>query len=119
MHENEPFGKMLRRIRREKKLRLADVADELGVSVPYLSGIERGSRKLTNSRLFELAEALKTAPGPLFRAAAEARGYFALETEGVGDHQKELGAWLQFHWDALQPEHIAELREAVDRISRK
>jgi transcriptional regulator with XRE-family HTH domain len=38
------FGNMLRRERKEQKLTLGDLARKMGISVPYLSQIETGTK---------------------------------------------------------------------------
>ncbi|MEY8378762.1 helix-turn-helix transcriptional regulator [Lachnospiraceae bacterium 56-18] len=43
------FGKQLRSLRIEKDLRLKDMADELGVTVAYLSAVENGKRAVPDS----------------------------------------------------------------------
>lgn len=42
-----PFGKMLRQERKEKGITLAEMADALGVSSPYLSQMETGAKAIT------------------------------------------------------------------------
>lgn len=45
MGASEPFGVYIGRLRRAKKLTLKEVADQLKVTIPYLSDVERGKRK--------------------------------------------------------------------------
>ncbi|OCA87695.1 hypothetical protein A8F94_07520 [Bacillus sp. FJAT-27225] len=40
-----PLGQELRRLRQEKRLRLEDVANGTGVTLQYLSMLEKGTRK--------------------------------------------------------------------------
>ncbi|MBS8265416.1 XRE family transcriptional regulator [Mesobacillus boroniphilus] len=40
-----PLGQELRRLRRERDLRLEDVANETGITLQYLSMLEKGARK--------------------------------------------------------------------------
>ena len=39
-----PFGKRVRELRRQKRVRLKDMADELQISAAYLSALEHGRR---------------------------------------------------------------------------
>ncbi len=71
----ERFGEALRKRRRETKKTLSDIADVLGVSVVYVSDVERGNRRpLNNDSIIKVAKFLKTDPAPLIRAADQERG---------------------------------------------
>ncbi len=52
----------IREIRQKKGLRLADLAEMIGVSVAHMSQIERGIRNLNNHLLIRLSEALDVPP---------------------------------------------------------
>jgi len=69
------FGEVLRRERRAASKTLGDVSRLLGVSVVYLSDIERGNRRpLHTERILKVAEFLGTDAGSLIRAAQVERG---------------------------------------------
>jgi len=69
------FGDQLRDLRRQKDKTLGDVARVLGVSVVYLSDVERGNRKpFGRDRVVQIAEYLEVAPDQLLRAADQERG---------------------------------------------
>lgn len=71
----ERFGDLLRRLRRKSNKTLGDVARKLGVSIVYLSDVERGNRKpFTADRLVTLAQYLDTDPMELIEAAGRERG---------------------------------------------
>ncbi|WP_152362158.1 helix-turn-helix domain-containing protein [Microlunatus speluncae] len=53
------IGAALRRTRQEQKRTLADVADAAGVSVPYLSEIERGRKEPSSEVLGAVCDALR------------------------------------------------------------
>jgi transcriptional regulator with XRE-family HTH domain len=59
------FGGRLRELRREQNLTLSDLADGAGISLTYLSQIERGSRNPTLAIVVRLAQALNTTPDQL------------------------------------------------------
>lgn len=44
-----PFGKMLRQERKDKGMTLAEMADALGVSSPYLSQMETGAKPIATN----------------------------------------------------------------------
>jgi transcriptional regulator with XRE-family HTH domain len=53
------IGAALRRTRQEQERTLADVADTAGVSVPYLSEIERGRKEPSSEVLGAVCDALR------------------------------------------------------------
>lgn len=61
----EAFGARLHRLRIERGLSLADVADKLGVSKPTVWAWEHGKARPVERRLTALAEALGVTPGGL------------------------------------------------------
>jgi transcriptional regulator with XRE-family HTH domain len=72
----ERFGDLLRQQRRKADKTLGDVARLLGVSVVFLSDVERGNRRpLSNERLIRIAEFLGQDPAPLIEAADRERGF--------------------------------------------
>ena len=74
---SERFGDALRRTRHDAEKTLSDFAKLLGVSVVYVSDVERGNRKpFSNERIFKVAKFVNTDPAPLIAAAAAERGAF-------------------------------------------
>ena len=61
----EKLGEHLRFVRVQQGLSQQNVADELGITVAAYSNIERGITNITITRLFEIAEILKTTPAKL------------------------------------------------------
>jgi transcriptional regulator with XRE-family HTH domain len=59
------FGARLRELRRNRNLTLSELADRAGISLTYLSQIERGSRNPTLAIVVRLAQALDTTPDQL------------------------------------------------------
>ena len=69
------FGDALRKQRREAGRTLGDVAQLLGVSVVYVSDVERGNRRpFSNERIVEIAKFIGGDPAPLIAAADVERG---------------------------------------------
>jgi transcriptional regulator with XRE-family HTH domain len=69
------FGDTLRKARRKADKTLSDLAGLLGVSIVYVSDVERGNRKpLSNDRILKAARFLHTDPVPLIATAAKERG---------------------------------------------
>lgn len=70
------FGELLRSLRREKEKTLGQVARMLGISVVYLSDVERGHRKPFNrDRILKIADFLEVQPKKLLEAADRERGF--------------------------------------------
>lgn len=67
---NETFGARLHRLRTERGLSLADIADRLGVSKPTVWAWEHGKARPVDRRLSTLAEALGVTPAGLEPAAS-------------------------------------------------
>ena len=71
----ERFGDALRSERRNAGKTLGDVAKLLGVSVVYVSDVERGNRRpFGNERILKIAKFLEAEPAPLIAAADVERG---------------------------------------------
>ncbi len=71
----ERFGDALRRSRHDAGKTLGDVAKLLGVSVVYVSDVERGNRRpFNNDRILKVARFVETDPAPLITAANVERG---------------------------------------------
>ena len=74
--QSERFGDALRRLRRQAGKTLGDLARLLGVSIVYVSDVERGNRKpLGNERILKVSQFLGANPAPLIEAAAKERGF--------------------------------------------
>lgn len=66
----EDFGERIHRLRVERGMSLADVADRLGVSKPTVWAWEHGKSRPVERRLPDLASALGVTPGGLEPAAS-------------------------------------------------
>lgn len=66
----EDFGERIHRLRTERGLSLADIADRLGVSKPTVWAWEHGKSRPVERRLPDLAKALGVTPGGLEPAAS-------------------------------------------------
>ena len=69
------FGALLRKLRRAADKTLGEIAKVAGVSIVYLSDVERGNRSpFSTDRILNIAGELKTDPLPLIEAADRDRG---------------------------------------------
>jgi transcriptional regulator with XRE-family HTH domain len=111
------FGETLRRIRTEKGATLAQIAKCLGVSVPYLSDIERGRRgPLNNKRIRQVAVFCGVKPFQLYLAAIQDTGKVQLEVDTL--KAQEAGAMLAQTFDLLTDSAYRELANTL-KILRK
>jgi transcriptional regulator with XRE-family HTH domain len=62
----------IREIRQAKGLTLEAVAGRIGISIPHLSGVERGKKNLNNHLLTRLAAALDVPPETLIASEIRA-----------------------------------------------
>ena len=90
----ERFGDALRNQRHNARKTLGDVAKLLGVSVVYVSDVERSNRRpFNNERILKIAKLIGADPAPLMAAADVERGVIEynitkakpLEADVVGD----------------------------------
>jgi len=87
----ERFGDLLRRLRRKEDKTLGDVARELGVSIPYLSDVERGNRKpFTTDRLIQLANFLNADADALIEAADREKGIIEYDIRRASPLQADV-----------------------------
>lgn len=94
MVDVEPFGKVVRRVRRMKKLTLEQAAAKAAISTNYLGSIELGQRDPSVSTVTAIAQALGVRAGDLLGgpdalpapALEMARVFAGLEDE----HQEAL-----------------------------
>lgn len=110
------FGDLLRKIRRKSGKTMLDLAEHLGVSVVFISDVERGNRApLTRERIVKAAEYLGVDPGPFLVAAAKSKGSFELDATRVSVKAREVGAALMRGWTKLDEEDL----EKIARILRR
>jgi len=102
------FGELLRQARTKAGRTMGDLAEHLGVSVAYVSDVERGTRApLTAQRLARAVELLEIEdPDALVIAAAQSRGAFELEATDVSAKAKEVGAALMRGWGDLSDDEL-------------
>lgn len=67
MDVRDEFGRILRELRTAKGLSQEEVAHRAGMSVPYLSEIERGRSSPSLAMLVDLALALDTHPSEMLK----------------------------------------------------
>ncbi len=74
----------IREIRRERGMTLADLAGRINVSVPHLSEVERGVKKINNHLLERLSDALDVTPDRLISAEARSPDHLSAMIDRLG-----------------------------------
>jgi transcriptional regulator with XRE-family HTH domain len=115
MAKAKKFGVLLREFREAKGVSLGALARHLGVSVPYLSDVERGHRPpLVQEKMISAALFLDADLHLLVRAAGEMRGAFQLETAGVRPEAREVGALLARQWPGMSYQKLTKLKQVLE-----
>lgn len=116
------FGNMLRRERKEQNLTLGDLAKKVGISVPYLSQIETGTKPLQD----KLVERFVTELGligddanALRRAAAVSMGEYSIRMEeDASNDDRILASMLAAGFARLPRDKKDQLREIMKDTTR-
>jgi transcriptional regulator with XRE-family HTH domain len=107
------FGPALRAIRELKNVRLLELSDRLGVSLPYLSDVECGRRDpLSDDRIKQVAEYLNADPLPLLEFATKERGRVVLDV-GKSDQRINTATLLSIWWPKASDEMVFKLQELL------
>ena len=108
------FGTHLRERRTHLARTMGDVARTVGISVVYLSELERGTKPPPGGDLTAaLARTLGILPETLIAEAAVSRGRFVLPVASGDIRRQELGAALLRRWEHLTDEEIGRAIEAL------
>jgi transcriptional regulator with XRE-family HTH domain len=111
------FGRRLRAHRTKAKLSMGQLARHLGVSVAYVSDVERGRRApLGFARIQRLASLLPDAAvRDLQLTAGRARGAFELPAEKGRPKALEVAASLMRDWSQLSDEQLEGIEVVLAR----
>ena len=116
--ELTPFGKMTRKIRKEKGLLLRDMAKAVGVTSGFLSMVETGRKQVPNdlvSRLVGAFDLPNRAASELQRAAAlSAREYKLRLQENPTRIDRELAESLQRNFAKMTPLKKKQILELLE-----
>ncbi|WKA55445.1 helix-turn-helix domain-containing protein [Planococcus shixiaomingii] len=84
---SDAMGIILKKLRKERKLTLKELAEQTGVSISFLSQVERGKSSATLESLRRFADALDVNPGIFFEENAS---YDELAERKALYHYKDL-----------------------------
>ena len=119
MSNPDKFGRLVRQKRKDAKKTLADLAGILGVSIVYVSDVERGKRPPWRPDLIiQAANFLGVDPQGLLVAAAAVRGSFQLDASHLSPEAAHAGAALMRGWEELTDQDLIEIRNIVERRLR-
>lgn len=78
------IGKRIKNTRLEKNIKQKELANELGVSIAYMSKIEKGNTKINLERLIQIARILNVCPAQLLNEInCEKKDYDFLKNDFV------------------------------------
>ena len=116
------FGAMLRRERKDRQMTLGDLAHKLGLSVPYLSQIETGTKPVQDSMVEKIIRELGLIGdevNELRRAAALSVTEYAIKLrDGASAEDRVLAASLASGFARLSLEKKEALRRIMEDGSR-
>jgi transcriptional regulator with XRE-family HTH domain len=114
--QNE-FGKLLRAERKQEGHPLRVIAAHLGVSVSYLSDVERGRRDpLTLERIYKVAEFLNQDPFSLIEAALRSKPSFELSTN-ISKAALETAVILIKRWEIITDAQHKQIQRIFAGVS--
>lgn len=110
------FGDLLRAARKRSGKSMRDLARHLGVSIVFISDVERGNRApLKPERIMSATEFLGVNPEPFLLAAAKSKGSFELDATGVSGKARQVGAALMRGWTNLGEGDLEKIARIVRR----
>lgn len=116
MSKDEHFGQVLRRRRRERELNLKDVAEELQVSVVFVSEVERGAKPPLTAPAIDALRNLLGDVSELHRAAEKSRNVVQLDLRNASPTQRRLATKLARHWSSMGPQLEVRLEQFFDSV---
>jgi len=111
------FAETARRARIAKRLTLRDLAEQLDLSVIYVSDMENGRRVPPSAeKAREWAKALDLDPDEFAMLALRNKKVIELPIEGQPERKKDVAAMLARSWDSLSEAQQNQLAEALSKI---
>lgn len=116
------FGKVLRKIRKEKGDSLRDLAGKLEISAAFLSAMEVGKKKIPSeyagkiAAIYELPEAVKS---EIEDSIAISNNRLQLDFTGLNAKQKEASLSFARKIKSADPDLIEKLMKALEDNENK
>lgn len=108
------FGKLLRRVRLDRLIRLKDMAEAVGVSSAFLSAVETGSKEIPDNLVQNIIQYLQLdeqQTAELYKAVDETRKSVTIIMPTTNDDRYLIGAFARNlnHLDEERKERILKL----------
>ena len=118
MASNE-FGPLLRQLRKSRGMTIAQLADLLGVSVPYVSDVERSNRRaFSGATLVALEAALQLHPREVKQVQAAAlRDRGAVEIASSRQEVLVVAALFGGRCDELSNGQLERIQAVLDEVN--
>jgi transcriptional regulator with XRE-family HTH domain len=111
------FADLIRHQRKNLGLTLADVAEALNCSIPYVSELERGVKEPpSKEKLRKLAGILKIEYAELVTESELSRRCVEVDLEGAGAKQRQLAVMLARRLDRLSDDEAQELIQQLSQL---
>ena len=110
------FGIVMRKIREVKKESLRTCATRLGVTAPFLSGMEVGRKPIPSGyaeKIRDLYELSEDAYVELYNAIIETNEHVDIEIAKMNEAQKEVSMAFARKIENADPELLEKLRKAL------
>lgn len=111
------YGKTLRKIRIDKGLTLAQMAQAVGITSAYLSTIERGNRKIPKNLTQNIIghyELSNEQVAELQKAELQSMDSLEIELSAVGLHKKTLVLSLAKNLKNMTYEQVARIKSIME-----
>lgn len=108
------FGREVRKLRIDREMYLADLAENLGMSPAYLSNIEAGRKAIPQDLPDRISKAMELPPqeAKRLREAAEMSAK-EVKLKPKTEHQADFAAALARRFDNLTPEKLSAMKRVM------
>lgn len=114
------FGEHVRRLREQASKSMRAMADAVGVSVVYISDIERGRRNPPQGeKLARMAQCLEVDVNDLEEIAAKERRRVELELSEQDSVISDAALTLARRWDSITSEEASQIIKLLSKEERK
>lgn len=108
------FGDRLRELRKGKRWSQQEVAEQLGVSRPYVAGVELGKQAPFQEPVIRKAAALfGVDPEELLELARRFKSFYRLAGTGMSETHQTVGALLEERWEKLDERSLHAIGAVV------
>lgn len=114
MNRDEHFGQVLRRRRREKELTLQHIANKLGVSVVFISEVERNTKPALAPAAIDALRPILGDVTELHEAADADRKVVQLDLRKTSPAHRRVATKLARQWSSMGPRQLRRLEEFFD-----